>query len=99
MATKKAAKKKAKKADPWRMYAPAQGVDLYRCNKCFHITHEDGYDVGGADPGNLFCNQCGHEGRPRHVGWMRESFLWPGDRDGPTEATASTSLEASDQRQ
>jgi Zn ribbon nucleic-acid-binding protein len=71
----KAKKAKVAKADPWRMWAKEDGVDLFRCRKCYHVTDEQNYDVLGADDGNLFCNQCGHEGRPQHVGWMRESFL------------------------
>jgi len=35
---------------------------LLQCPKCGHVEDIQGYDVLGADPGNLFCNQCNFEG-------------------------------------
>ena len=35
--------------------------ELLRCYLCGHAAPLDGYDVMGADPGNLFCNDCGGE--------------------------------------
>lgn len=75
-----AARTKSLKDRSTRMFGPSDGTDataLFACRGCFHITDEENYDVGGADPGKLFCNQCGLHQVPKHVGWMRTDFLYP----------------------
>lgn len=34
---------------------------LLKCPACGHVNGIRNFDAGGADPGNLFCNQCHHE--------------------------------------
>ena len=52
-----------------RDYPNADGVlDVpYRCTKRGNVEVMDGYDCGGADGDNVFCNQCHHEGEPEIV--------------------------------
>lgn len=40
---------------------PSDFESQFRCPNCGHATDLDGFDVGGADPGNLFCTQCSFE--------------------------------------
>jgi len=35
--------------------------ELYVCPICWNVENLDNYDVIGADPGMLFCNQCNRQ--------------------------------------
>lgn len=37
------------------------GEPILRCPACGHADDFNDYDVGGAEPDHLFCNQCGTE--------------------------------------
>ena len=38
-----------------------------QCPQCGYVDNRDGFDVLGADEGNLFCNQCHSEIKPIDV--------------------------------
>ncbi len=53
---------------PWRRQSEVRklewlrgGDDLEQCPECCFVGTIDDFDVMGAEPGHLFCNQCGVE--------------------------------------
>lgn len=37
------------------------GDEYLRCSECGHVDTDEGFDVLGAAPGNLFCLNCNAE--------------------------------------